>query len=207
MTIRCSVMLSAFSELKCEKHICFFGDLSGNVTIEQIVYKCDSGPLSRTSAMSHPGGIRSIFPIVKFDFRGKPNEFMEINSLPVISHSAAVTTVSLFCRVADETSLQESLSKTLPLIGLMIDQYHHRPAFLLVSLENIQTDVQDLTRGLDNAKKELVIRQTLKVIDRRLAIITGYLLLSFFRMRKLVRWKNFSALLRIKSIVWSKMLN
>jgi hypothetical protein len=34
---------------------------------------------------------------------------------------------------------------------------------ILVSLENIQIDVQDLTRGLDNAKKELVIRQTMKV--------------------------------------------
>ena len=32
-----------------------------------------------------------------------------------------------------------------------------------VSLENIQIDVQDLTRGLDNSKKELVIRQTMKV--------------------------------------------
>ncbi|CAF3806487.1 unnamed protein product, partial [Rotaria magnacalcarata] len=31
-----------------------------------------------------------------------------------------------------------------------------------LSLENIQTDVQDLTRGLDNAKKELVIRQAMK---------------------------------------------
>ncbi len=30
-------------------------------------------------------------------------------------------------------------------------------------MENIQIDVQDLTRGLDNAKKELVIRQTMKV--------------------------------------------
>ena len=29
-------------------------------------------------------------------------------------------------------------------------------------MENIQIDVQDLTRGLDNAKKELVIRQTMK---------------------------------------------
>jgi hypothetical protein len=35
--------------------------------------------------------------------------------------------------------------------------------FILVSLENIQIDVQDLTRGLDNAKKELVIRQTMMV--------------------------------------------
>ena len=34
----------------------------------------------------------------------------------------------------------------------------------LVSLENIQIDVQDLTRGLDNAKKELVIRQTMMVM-------------------------------------------
>lgn len=33
----------------------------------------------------------------------------------------------------------------------------------VVSLENIQIDVQDLTRGLDNAKKELVIRQTMMV--------------------------------------------
>lgn len=36
-------------------------------------------------------------------------------------------------------------------------------SFRLVSLENIQTDVQDLTRGLENARKELVIRQNLKV--------------------------------------------
>ncbi|CAF0902187.1 unnamed protein product [Adineta ricciae] len=36
-----------------------------------------------------------------------------------------------------------------------------------VSLENIQTDVQDLTRGLDNAKKELVIRQTMKNVETR----------------------------------------
>jgi len=35
---------------------------------------------------------------------------------------------------------------------------------ILVSLENIQIDVQDLTRGLDNAKKELVIRQTMMVL-------------------------------------------
>ena len=34
----------------------------------------------------------------------------------------------------------------------------------LVSLENIQIDLQDLTRGLDNSKKELVIRQTMKVL-------------------------------------------
>jgi len=34
-----------------------------------------------------------------------------------------------------------------------------------VSLENIQIDVQDLTRGLDNAKKELVIRQTMMNVD------------------------------------------
>ena len=42
-----------------------------------------------------------------------------------------------------------------------------RLLFCLVSLENIQTDVQDLTRGLDNAKKELVIRQTMKVRNVR----------------------------------------
>jgi hypothetical protein len=36
---------------------------------------------------------------------------------------------------------------------------------ILVSLENIQIDVQDLTRGLDNAKKELVIRQTMMVFN------------------------------------------
>ncbi|CAF1000665.1 unnamed protein product [Adineta steineri] len=36
-----------------------------------------------------------------------------------------------------------------------------------VSLENIQIDVQDLTRGLDNAKKELVIRQTMKNVETR----------------------------------------
>ncbi|UJR33234.1 hypothetical protein I4U23_020689 [Adineta vaga] len=36
-----------------------------------------------------------------------------------------------------------------------------------VSLENIQIDVQDLTRGLDNAKKELVIRQTMKNAETR----------------------------------------
>lgn len=35
--------------------------------------------------------------------------------------------------------------------------------FFLVSLENVQIDVQDLTRGLENAKKELSIRQTMKV--------------------------------------------
>lgn len=34
----------------------------------------------------------------------------------------------------------------------------------LVSLENVQIDVQDLTRGLDTAKKELLIRQTMKVV-------------------------------------------
>ncbi len=34
---------------------------------------------------------------------------------------------------------------------------------ILVSLENIQIDLQDLTRGLDNSKKELTIRQTMKV--------------------------------------------
>ena len=34
---------------------------------------------------------------------------------------------------------------------------------ILVSLENIQIDLQDLTRGLDNSKKELAIRQTMKV--------------------------------------------
>ncbi len=39
-------------------------------------------------------------------------------------------------------------------------------SLLLASLENIQIDVQDLTRGLDNAKKELSIRQTLKVCGR-----------------------------------------
>lgn len=44
---------------------------------------------------------------------------------------------------------------------LSIDQN----SFRLVSLENIQTDVQDLTRGLENARKELVIRQNLKVCD------------------------------------------
>ncbi|CAF5144559.1 unnamed protein product, partial [Rotaria sp. Silwood1] len=36
-----------------------------------------------------------------------------------------------------------------------------------VSLENVQIDVQDLTRGLDNAKKELVIRQTMKNVEIR----------------------------------------
>ncbi|CAF0730840.1 unnamed protein product [Adineta ricciae] len=36
-----------------------------------------------------------------------------------------------------------------------------------VSLENIQIDVQDLTRGLENTKKELVIRQTMKNIETR----------------------------------------
>ncbi|CAF2626482.1 unnamed protein product [Rotaria sp. Silwood2] len=36
-----------------------------------------------------------------------------------------------------------------------------------VSLENVQIDVQDLTRGLDNAKKELVIRQTIKNVETR----------------------------------------
>ena len=41
----------------------------------------------------------------------------------------------------------------------MIHSFH----FFLVSLENVQIDVQDLTRGLDNAKKELIIRQTMKV--------------------------------------------
>nr|ACD54761.1 formin-like protein 3 [Adineta vaga] len=39
--------------------------------------------------------------------------------------------------------------------------------YYLVSLENIQIDVQDLTRGLDNAKKELVIRQTMKNVETR----------------------------------------
>jgi hypothetical protein len=38
-------------------------------------------------------------------------------------------------------------------------------------LENIQIDVQDLTRGLDNAKKELVIRQTMMVIFFRIDFI------------------------------------
>lgn len=37
---------------------------------------------------------------------------------------------------------------------------------ILVSLENIQIDVQDLSRGLENAKKELVIRQTMKVMRK-----------------------------------------
>ncbi|CAF3695115.1 unnamed protein product [Rotaria socialis] len=36
-----------------------------------------------------------------------------------------------------------------------------------VSLENVQTDVQDLTRGLDNAKKELSVRQTMKNVEIR----------------------------------------
>ncbi|CAF0853423.1 unnamed protein product [Rotaria sordida] len=36
-----------------------------------------------------------------------------------------------------------------------------------VSLENVQVDVQDLTRGLDNAKKELIIRQTIKNVEIR----------------------------------------
>jgi len=43
---------------------------------------------------------------------------------------------------------------------LSVDNY---VSLFLVSLENIQIDVQDLTRGLDNSKKELVIRQTMKV--------------------------------------------
>ncbi|CAF0846192.1 unnamed protein product, partial [Didymodactylos carnosus] len=37
-----------------------------------------------------------------------------------------------------------------------------------VSLENIQIDVQDLTRGLDLTKKELAIRQTMKNVEIRL---------------------------------------
>ncbi|CAF1371589.1 unnamed protein product [Didymodactylos carnosus] len=36
-----------------------------------------------------------------------------------------------------------------------------------VSLENIQTDVQDLTRGLDLTKKEPAIRQTMKNVEIR----------------------------------------
>ncbi|CAF5105808.1 unnamed protein product, partial [Rotaria magnacalcarata] len=35
------------------------------------------------------------------------------------------------------------------------------------SLENVQTDVQDLTRGLDNAKRELSVRQTMKNVEIR----------------------------------------
>jgi len=38
-------------------------------------------------------------------------------------------------------------------------------------LENIQIDVQDLTRGLDNAKKELVIRQTMMVFLLKIKFI------------------------------------
>lgn len=38
---------------------------------------------------------------------------------------------------------------------------------ILVSFENIQIDVQDLSRGLENAKKELVIRQTMKNVETR----------------------------------------
>jgi len=46
-----------------------------------------------------------------------------------------------------------------------------RLLFILVSLENIQIDVQDLTRGLDNAKKELVIRQTMMVFLLKIKFI------------------------------------
>ena len=54
-----------------------------------------------------------------------------------------------------------------------------------MSLENVQIDVQDLTRGLDNAKKELVIRQTLKVFFR-IFNRNKKILLVFFRMLKYV---------------------
>jgi len=53
-------------------------------------------------------------------------------------------------------------------------------------LENIQIDVQDLTRGLENAKKELAIRQTMKVrCDLLKSIIKKRIsLLSFSRISK-----------------------
>jgi len=54
-------------------------------------------------------------------------------------------------------SLEKKLHLEVKMFWNLID------SFFLVSLENVQIDVQDLTRGLDNAKKELVIRQTLKV--------------------------------------------
>lgn len=54
---------------------------------------------------------------------------------------------------------------------------------LLVSLENIQIDVQDLTRGLDNAKKELVIRQTMMVCLSLIKLFDLLKILLFFFLK------------------------
>ena len=72
----------------------------------------------------------------------------------------------------------------------------------LVSLENIQTDVQDLTRGLENAKKELIIRQNMKVFTSILSFdISNQTAKISSRMLKPILSKNFFMSLKVNSIV------